>query len=150
MLKAIRKKTVYVINGPNLNMLGVREPVIYGETTLKEIINMLKKYARSMGVRIKSFQSNYEGEIIDKLQSLYGKGYIGVILNPGAFTHYSYAIRDAITASGLKVVEVHISDIEKREDFRKLSVIKDVCIAQVKGLGPRGYLEALNILFGKA
>lgn len=137
---------VYLINGPNLNILGKREPEIYGKTTLGQIIRVLKMLARKRGVRIKHFQSNHEGKIIDKIQSITNKGFKGLIINPGAFTHYSYAIRDAIKASGLKTVEIHLSNIEKREDFRKISVIKEVCIAQIKGLGPTGYLKALEAL----
>ena len=137
---------VYVINGPNLNMLGIREPEIYGEMRLKEIVRMLKRIASEKGVKIKHFQSNHEGALIDKIQSLTHKGYRGIIINPGAYTHYSYALRDAIKASGLRAVEVHLTDIAKREDFRKLSVVKDVCIAQIKGLGPEGYVKALDTL----
>lgn len=137
---------VYVINGPNLNMLGIREPEIYGKITLRDILRMLKKKGAEKGVKIRSFQSNSEGELIDKIQSLTNKGYRGIIINPGAYTHYSYALRDAIKASGLKAVEVHLSDIEKREDFRKVSVIQDVCIAQIKGMGPEGYIKALDEL----
>lgn len=137
---------VYVINGPNLNMLGIREPEIYGKITLRDILRMLKKKGAEKGVKIRSFQSNSEGDLIDKIQSLTNKGYRGIIINPGAYTHYSYALRDAIKASGLKAVEVHLSDIEKREDFRKVSVIQDVCIAQIKGMGPEGYIKALDEL----
>jgi len=137
---------VYVINGPNLNMLGIREPEIYGKITLRDILRMLKKKGAEKGVKIRSFQSNSEGNLIDKIQSLTNKGYRGIIINPGAYTHYSYALRDAIKASGLKAVEVHLSDIEKREDFRKVSVIQDVCIAQIKGMGPEGYIKALDEL----
>ncbi len=137
---------VYLINGPNLNMLGKREPEIYGKTTLGQIVRILKMHTRKRGVRIKHFQSNHEGKIIDKIHSIADKGFKGLIINPGAFTHYSYAIRDAIKASGLKTVEIHLSNIDKREDFRKISVIKEVCIAQIKGLGPTGYLKALDAL----
>lgn len=137
---------VYVINGPNLNMLGIREPEIYGKITLRDILRMLKKKGAEKGVKIRSFQSNSEGDLIDKIQSLTNKGYRGIIINPGAYTHYSYALSDAIKASGLKAVEVHLSDIEKREDFRKVSVIQDVCIAQIKGMGPEGYIKALDEL----
>ena len=90
--------------------------------------------------------SNHEGALIDKIHSLANKQYFGIIINPGAYTHYSYAIRDAIKATGLKAVEVHLTDIEKREDFRRISVIKDVCVDQIKGLGPEGYLKALDVL----
>lgn len=139
-------KKIFVINGPNLNLLGRREPEIYGNATLREIDRMLKQHARKRGVRVRSFQSNHEGDLIDRIQSLPPKGYGGLIINPGAFTHYSYALRDAIKASGLKTVEVHLSDIDHREDFRKVSVIKDVCVGQIKGLGPEGYLRALDLL----
>ncbi|MFW6138430.1 MAG: type II 3-dehydroquinate dehydratase [Spirochaetota bacterium] len=139
-------KKVYVINGPNLNMLGTREPQVYGKTTLRQIITMVKKEAARRGVKLKHYQSNHEGKLIDKIQTLAGKKYRGLIFNPGAFTHYSYALRDAVKASGIKTVEVHLSDISRREEFRRTSVIKDVCIAQVKGLGPRGYLKALEML----
>ena len=127
-------------------MLGIREPEIYGRTSLSGIVKIIKVMAKQKGVKLKSYQSNHEGRIIDKIQSLANKGYKGLIINPGAYTHYSYAIRDAIKASGLKTVEVHLSDIEKREEFRKVSVIKEVCVAQIKGLGPEGYVRALEIL----
>jgi 3-dehydroquinate dehydratase-2 len=142
-------KKVIVINGPNLNMLGVREPDVYGTLTLKEIIRMLKKHAKKKGVRIKSYQSNSEGRLIDRVQRLSGGRYAGLIINPGAYTHYSYALRDAIAASGVRAVEVHLSDIESREPFRRVSVVRDVCIAQIKGLGPEGYLRALEALLGE-
>ncbi len=137
---------VFLINGPNLNLLGMREPEIYGKTSLSRIVKIVKGLARQKGVKLKSYQSNHEGRIIDRIQSLTNKGFKGLIINPGAYTHYSYAIRDAIKASGLKTVEIHLSDIEKREEFRKVSVIKDVCAAQIKGLGPEGYVKALEIL----
>jgi 3-dehydroquinate dehydratase-2 len=139
-------KKVFLINGPNLNLLGIREPDIYGKTTLDEIVRMLRKEARARGVRLGSLQSNHEGRIIDAIHRLPRRGYTGLIINPGAFTHYSYAIRDAIAAVGLPVVEVHLSDIEKREEFRKVSVVSDVCVGQIKGLGSKGYLKALELL----
>ena len=137
---------VYLINGPNLNMLGMREPEIYGTTSLSQLVKIVKGIAKKKGVKLKSYQSNHEGRIIDRIQSLAGKGFKGLIINPGAYTHYSYAIRDAIKGSGVKTVEVHLSDIEKREDFRRVSVIKEVCEAQIKGLGIEGYIKALEIL----
>ncbi len=140
-------RKIFLINGPNLNLLGTREPDVYGSTTLRQIVQMLKAEARKRGVRIGAYQSNHEGSIIDVIQRLPAKGYSGLIINPGAFTHYSYAIRDAIKAAGLPTVEVHLSDIEKREEFRKISVIREVCMDQVKGLGPQGYVKALEILF---
>ncbi|MCK4924504.1 MAG: type II 3-dehydroquinate dehydratase [Spirochaetes bacterium] len=139
-------RKIFVINGPNLNLLGTREPDVYGSTTLRQIVQMLKAEARKRGVRIGAYQSNHEGSIIDVIQRLPVKGYSGLIINPGAFTHYSYAIRDAIKATGLPTVEVHLSDIEKREEFRKISVIREVCMDQVKGLGPQGYVKALELL----
>jgi 3-dehydroquinate dehydratase-2 len=137
---------VYLINGPNLNMLGMREPEIYGTTTLSQLETIVKGMARKKGVKLKCYQSNHEGRIIDRIHSLANKGFKGLIINPGAYTHYSYAIRDAIKASGLKTVEVHLSDIEKREQFRKVSVTREVCEAQIKGLGIEGYIKALEIL----
>jgi 3-dehydroquinate dehydratase-2 len=139
-------KKVYVVNGPNLNMLGTREPEVYGTLTLKQTMGMLKEYAARKGVKIRAYQSNGEGKHIDRVQRLAGGKYGGLIINPGAYTHYSYALRDAIAASGVPAVEVHLSDIEKREPFRRISVVKDVCIAQIKGLGPEGYLRALDTL----
>jgi 3-dehydroquinate dehydratase type II len=141
-------KKVFVVNGPNLNMLGRREPEIYGKTTLRQILKALKRYARSRGVRVRCYQSNHEGRLVDKIQRMSRKGYAGLIINPGALTHYSYSLRDAIKASGVPSVEVHLSDIENREEFRKVSVTRDVCVAQIKGLGPDGYLRALDALIG--
>jgi 3-dehydroquinate dehydratase-2 len=139
-------RKVFVLNGPNLNMLGAREPEIYGNATLPGILRMLRRYARGRGVRVKSRQSNHEGRLIDIVQRLKARGFSGLIVNPGALTHYSYALRDAIKASGLRAVEVHLSDIEKREEFRRVSVTREVCVAQIKGLGPEGYLRALDVL----
>jgi len=139
-------KRVFLINGPNLNLLGTREPEIYGTMTLRDIVRMLRQEARSRSVKLGSFQSNHEGRIIDVIQRLQRRGYDGLIINPGALTHYSYAIRDAIRASALPTVEVHLSDIENREEFRRKSVVREVCIAQVKGLGPKGYVQALDQL----
>jgi len=139
-------KKILVINGPNLNMLGEREPEIYGSMTLKELLKWLKGQARERGVRLGFYQSNHEGRIIDRIQVCANRGYSGIIINPGALTHYSYALRDAIKAQPLPAVEVHLSDIDKREDFRKVSVLQDVCIARIKGLGPKGYVQALDIL----
>ena len=142
-------KKIAVINGPNLNLLGTREPNIYGKTSLKEIIKALKKESAKYNIKIKAFQSNHEGKIVDYIQKIGKKGYNGIIINPGALTHYSIAIRDALKAFSIPVVEVHLSDIENREEFRKNSVIKDVCIEQIKGLGPDGYKKALEILIKK-
>jgi 3-dehydroquinate dehydratase-2 len=133
------------MNGPNLNLLGVREPDVYGTTTLGEIEATVAERAAELGVDVCFYQSNHEGALIDRLHEAMGSC-DGVVLNPGAYTHYSYAIRDAIAGVGLPAVEVHLSDITAREDFRAVSVISPVCIAQISGLGPDSYLEGLEVL----
>ena len=138
-------KKYLVINGVNLNMLGIREPGIYGDGTLKDLENNLKQKAKELGVEVDFFQSNFEGEIVEKIHAAMGV-YAGIIINPGAFTHYSYAIRDAFGAIKADVVEVHISNIHKREEFRHTSVIVPECIGQICGLGLKGYELALEFL----
>lgn len=138
-------KKYLVINGVNLNMLGIREPGIYGDGTLKDLENNLKQKAKELGVEVDFFQSNFEGEIVEKIHAAMGV-YAGIIINPGAFTHYSYAIRDAFGAIKADVVEVHISNIHKREEFRHTSVIVPECIGQICGLGLKGYELALEYL----
>ncbi len=134
-----------VINGPNLNLLGKRDPNIYGVETLEEIELWIASHPEIDGIHLEWYQSNHEGEIIDKIH--YAMNSIdGIIINPGAFTHYSYAIRDAIEAVSLPTVEVHLSNILKRESFRNISVIKDVCEKQISGKGKMGYLEAIKFL----
>ncbi|HML35840.1 MAG TPA: type II 3-dehydroquinate dehydratase [Bacillota bacterium] len=139
---------IQVINGPNMNMLGIREPEIYGALTLEEINRQLKEKGDSMGIALEFFQSNSEGAIIDKIQECYGNA-DGIVINPGAYTHYSIAIRDAIAAVGIPTVEVHLSDINSREDFRKISVMKNVCVKQIWGKGVDSYKEALDFLMKK-
>jgi len=139
-------RKVLVLNGPNLNLLGAREPDIYGTETLARILRRVRREARRMGVRVRAYQSNHEGRLIDRVQALRRRGYSGLVINPGALTHYSYALRDAVAAAGVPVVEVHLSDIENREPFRRVSVIREVCAAQVKGMGPAGYTRALELL----
>ena len=136
---------ILVINGPNLNLLGKREPEIYGQETLKDIQQWLCEQPETSGAELRFFQSNHEGAIIDTLHDAIGRT-DGIIINPGAFTHYSYAIRDAIVAVNIPTVEIHLSDIHNREDFRKNSVIKPVCIKQIYGKGKVGYLEGLKVL----
>ena len=138
-------KKILIINGANLNMLGVREPAVYGADTL-EIINCeIEKKALELAVETSFFQSNHEGEIIDQIH-LALDNFSGIIINPGAFTHYSYAIRDAISAVGLPCVEVHMSNVYKREEFRHHSVTAAVCVGQISGLGKKGYILALEAL----
>lgn len=127
-----------VINGPNLNLLGTREPGVYGAATLQDINDGLSSKAEALGVEVDFYQSNHEGGIIDAIHSARGS-YDGIVMNAGAYTHYSYAIRDAIAGVEIPCVEVHITNIYKREDFRHHSVIAPVCIGQISGLGPKGY-----------
>ena len=136
---------ILVINGPNLNLLGSRSPEIYGSETLDELMTWLKNNPESSGHKFKFYQSNHEGSIIDTIHKK-KEWTDGIIINAGAFTHYSYSIRDAIETVGLPTVEVHISDIKNREDFRKISVLENVCLAQVSGLGKFSYLEGIKIL----
>ena len=143
-------KQILVINGPNLNMLGVREKSIYGTNTLEEINSMILGETANLDVEVDFFQSNHEGDIIDEIQAAYYNGVDGIVINAGAFTHYSYAIHDAITSVDIPFVEVHLSDISAREEFRKVSVIKDACIAQIAGQGYAGYVQAIGLLSREA
>ncbi len=142
-------KKYLVINGVNLNMLGIREPGIYGNSTLEDLEKNVRKKADELGVEVDFFQSNFEGEIVEKIHSAMGN-YNGIIINPGAFTHYSYAIRDAFGSVKMDVIEVHISNIHKREEFRHTSVIVPECIGQICGLGFKGYELALEALSCRA
>lgn len=138
-------KKYLVINGVNLNMLGIREPGIYGKSTLKDLEASVSEKAKTLGAEVDFFQSNFEGEIVEKIHGALGV-YDGIIINPGAFTHYSYAIRDAFGSVKLPVIEVHISNIHKREEFRHTSVIAPECVGQICGLGFKGYELALEAL----
>lgn len=137
-------KKVFLIHGVNLNMTGIREKGIYGTDTLCDMVEKIKAYGKERGVEIKSFQSNYEGRIVDIIHSAY-KNADAIIINPGAYTHYSYAIRDAVASVDVPAYEVHISNIYEREDFRKISVIAPVCRGQIYGKGINGYYEAIEL-----
>lgn len=141
-------KKYLVINGVNLNMLGIREPGIYGNSTLADLEKNISKKAKALGVEVDFFQSNFEGEIVEKIHSALGV-YDGIIMNPGAHTHYSYAIRDALGSVKIDTVEVHISNIHKREEFRHTSVTVPECVGQICGLGFKGYELALEFLAGR-
>jgi len=134
-----------IVNGPNLNLLGEREPEIYGSDSLDDLNQWLKAQDVSQGHELTFVQSNHEGVIIDALHD-HRKSVDGVVINPGGLTHYSIALRDAITACQLPTVEVHLSDIHAREEFRKVSVVKDVCVKQISGLGKTGYANAVDFL----
>jgi 3-dehydroquinate dehydratase-2 len=136
---------ILVLHGPNLNMLGIREPEVYGRQSLADINQMLEFAGEGLGASIRAEQSNHEGRLIDLIHEAMSWA-DGIIINPGAYTHYSYAIRDAIDACGLPCVEVHISDIQNREDFRKISVISEVCVGTISGLGSDSYRVGLETL----
>ncbi|MCQ2549464.1 MAG: type II 3-dehydroquinate dehydratase [Lachnospiraceae bacterium] len=140
---------ILVINGPNLNFLGIREKGIYGTAGYEDLVKMIQEKGAATGSEIAVFQSNHEGAIIDRIQEAYFDGTEGIVINPGAFTHYSYAIRDALASVEIPKVEVHISDITQREEFRKISVTKEVCEKQIYGKGLPGYLEAIDFLLAK-
>jgi len=138
-----------VINGPNLNFLGIREKSVYGNQDYQYLLDMIQKKADETGNDIIVFQSNHEGAIIDRIQEAYFDGTEGIVINPGAYTHYSYAIRDALESITVPKVEIHISDITKREDFRKVSVTAPVCDKQIYGMGLEGYLLAIDFILKK-
>lgn len=139
-------KKILVINGPNLNMLGIREPDIYGSSTYQDLQRMISDHARTRGVEVSFFQSNHEGALVDAIQQAYFNGVDGIILNPAAYTHTSVALCDAVKAVAIPTVEVHISDVTQREDFRQVSYVRSACVATVMGKGFAGYLEAMDLL----
>ena len=135
-----------LLNGPNLNRLGSREPEIYGTTTLAEVEEMLRARALALGFELEAYQSNHEGELIDRIHAAADSGAEGIIINPGALAHYSYALADALRSVDIPAVEVHISDIHAREEWRRTSVTAEACIGSFAGMGPEGYAEALKLI----
>ncbi len=141
---------ILVINGPNLNFLGIRDRDTYGEKSYDHLVKLITKKADAEGVEVECFQSNHEGAIIDRIQQAYFDGTSGIVINPGAYTHYSYAIYDALLSyDTIPMIEVHISDINSRDEFRKRSVTAPACNRQIVGHGLDGYLEAMDIIIGK-
>ncbi|MBQ7035395.1 MAG: type II 3-dehydroquinate dehydratase [Clostridia bacterium] len=134
-----------IINGPNLNMLGIREPGIYGKENYETLVKMIGDYCTKKGIEVEFYQSNHEGDLVDAIQGAYGK-MDGIVINPAAYTHTSVALLDAVKAVGLPTVEVHISDVSKREDFRQISYIRAACVQTICGHGTKGYLAAIDYL----
>ncbi len=142
-------KTIYVINGPNLNMLGIREPLKYGTESYESLIKRLNAHATQKGYALVAYQSNHEGDLVDKIQEAYFKKADGIVINPGAFTHTSIALLDALKAVNIPAVEVHISDVSKREDFRQISYVREATQKTIMGKGLDGYFEAIDFLLGE-
>lgn len=143
------KMKLLVINGPNINFLGIREKSVYGTQNYDDLLSMIADKGQQAGCTIEVFQSNHEGAIIDRIQDAYFDGTEGIVINPGAYTHYSYAIRDALASITVPKVEIHISNIMEREDFRKVSVTAPVCDKQIYGEGLNGYLMAIDYILAK-
>jgi 3-dehydroquinate dehydratase-2 len=134
-----------VINGPNINMLGIREPDIYGSESYSSLVEKINRHAKKIGVTVRCVQSNHEGVLVDEIQNAYGR-VDGIVINPAAYTHTSVAILDALKAVGIPAVEVHISAVDKREDFRQVSYVRSACVATITGHGTDGYTEAMDLL----
>jgi 3-dehydroquinate dehydratase-2 len=137
--------TIFVVHGPNLNLLGEREPAVYGTLTLDELNAKIREHGRSRGCEIRTYQSNHEGRLLDALQRA-RKWAHGIVINPGAYGHTSYALRDCIAGIKIPTVEVHLSDVEAREPFRRVSTIAEVCVAKISGRGPQSYLDGIDRL----
>ena len=137
---------IYIINGPNLNMLGIREPDKYGSVSYENLLTMLKEHCESKAIEPIFYQSNHEGDLVDKIQEAYFEGADGIVINPGASTHTSIALLDAVKSVCLPTVEVHISKVEEREDFRQVSYIRSACVKTITGHGINGYIEAIDFL----
>ena len=137
---------IYVLNGPNLNLLGVREPGIYGSESYEALVGRIEDYCHERGIEVSCYQTNHEGALVDYIHEGYFAKIDGIVINPGAYTHTSIALLDAVKATALPTVEVHISDVNTREDFRKISYIREACIGTISGHGTAGYLEAIDLL----
>lgn len=142
------ESAILVLHGPNLNLLGTREPTVYGRVTLPEVNRAVQRHAESRGARAVCRQSNHEGELVDWIQSAAREGFRGIVFNPGAFSHYSIALRDAVASVRVPVVEVHLSNIHAREEFRHRSVVAAAAIGQISGFGPASYLLGVDALLG--
>ena len=140
---------ILVLNGPNLNMLGIREPGIYGSETYRDLLEKIAAHAQTRGVSVDFFQSNHEGALVDRIQEAYGNT-DGIVINPGAYTHTSIALLDAVKTVGIPTVEVHISDVARREPFRSVSYIRAACVGSIIGHGTDGYLEAMDLLIERS
>ncbi len=140
---------ILVINGPNLNFLGIREPDVYGKETYHDLCDLINQYALALNIEVEIFQSNHEGDLVDKIQSAYFEKVSGIVINPGAYTHTSIALLDALKSVNIPTIEVHISDLSKREDFRQISYVGLVAKKTIKGHGFKGYLEAIDELLKK-
>ena len=137
---------IFVINGPNLNMLGIREPDHYGSESYNSLVNMIENHCKDEEIEVTLFQSNHEGALVDKIQEAYFDGACGIVINPGAYTHTSIALLDAVKSVSIPTVEVHISKVEEREDFRQISYIRAACVKTITGHGTAGYIEAIDFL----
>ena len=140
---------ILVLNGPNINFLGIREKTIYGTETYKDLVEKIENYCDSKNIEVDIYQSNHEGALVDRIQDAYFAKVDGIVINPGAYTHTSIALLDAVKSVSIPTVEVHISDVSKREDFRQVSYIRKACIASVIGEGTNGYIHAIQILENK-
>ena len=136
---------ILVINGPNLNMLGIREPDHYGRETYADLVSKIERHCKTRGIEVETYQSNHEGDLVDCIQSAYGQA-DGIVINPGAYTHTSIAILDAVKSVQIPTVEVHISKVEEREEFRQISYVRAACVKTITGHGTDGYLEAIDFL----
>ena len=135
-----------VINGPNLNFLGIREPNVYGKETYEDLCNLINNYCQEQNIEVEIFQSNHEGALVDKIQEAYFQKIDGIVINPGAYTHTSIALLDAVKSVSIPTVEIHISNLNQREDFRQVSYVGMACVKRISGLGLNGYIEAIKYL----